>query len=142
MKTPKPPKPTAEGLRHPNSNEYVAWNGDIRKKRSTDRWNGAPEFEDKGFTSRVSSSSGNHLPRKREVINGQYVWVDPMEKEVTHRTIKPAPRSLIVGGHERGRHEPLNNQPTHYSPGYQRPRGAPQSSDLKLRQEGTDGKAR
>ena len=142
MKTPKPPKPTAESLRHPSSNEYVAWNGDIRKKRSTDRWNGSPEMEDKGFTSRgVTSSSGNHQPRKREVVNGQYVFVDPMDSETSTRPLQAPPRSLIVGGHERGRHVPERNLPTHYSPLGPRPPGKPAVSDLTVRKTGTDGRA-
>ena len=48
---PKPPKKSAKDLVHPKADTYVAFNGDVRKKRST-RWNGAPDHEDKGFASR------------------------------------------------------------------------------------------
>ena len=92
-----------EQLNHPNSSTYVAFNGDVRKKGNPDRWNGAPDMEDTGFVSRgVTSSSGNHQPRRREVVNGQYVWVEPMDTEVSGRPQQAPPRSLIVGGHERG----------------------------------------
>ena len=138
----KPPKKTAADLKHPSSNEYVAWNGDVRKKRSTDRWNGAPEMEDKGFTSRgVTSSSSNYQPTRREIVNGEIKFVDPKTKEQTGRSLQKPPTSLAVGGHGRGRHVPERNAPSHYSPGYQRPRGAPATAPLTLRKEGADGSA-
>ena len=138
----KPGKLRKEQLEHPNDSTYVAWNGDVRQKRNPKRFNHAPDMEDTGFVSRgVTSSSGNHMPRKREVVNGELVWVDPMEKEVTHRTYKPAPKSLIVGGHERGRHLAERNLPQHFSPLGPRPAGAPPTSDLTIRKEGTDGTA-
>ena len=120
----KPGKLRKEQLEHPNDSTYVAWNGDVRKKRNKDRWNGAPDMEDTGFTSRgVTSSSGNHQPRKREVINGQLVWVDPMSTEVTGRVPQKPPSSVFVSGHERGRHEPQDNGPTHHRVGGQRSDG-------------------
>ena len=59
----QPPKPLKkEQLEHPNDTTYKAWNGDERKRRS-DRWNGAPSFEDKGFTSRgVTVTEGTRAP--------------------------------------------------------------------------------
>ena len=128
----KPPKKTAADLKHPSSNEYVAWNGDVRKKPS-DRWNGASEMEDKGFTSRgVTSSSGNYQPSRREIVNGEVKFVDPKQKEQTGRALQPPPQSLAVA---RGRHVPERNAPSHYSAGYQRPRGGPPTAPLTLREE-------
>ena len=139
----KPGKLRKEQLQHPNDSTYVAWNGDVRKKPSKDRWNGGSDFEDRGFHSRgVTSSSSNYTPTSREIVNGQIVFVDPKSKEVTGRGLKSPPKSLIVGGHERGRHVPERNLPEHYSPLGPRPAGAPPTSDLTIRETGTDGHAR
>lgn len=59
----RPPKLTKEQLEHPKADTYVAWNGDVRKKRST-RWNGSPDMEDRGFVERglVTVTSKNLDP--------------------------------------------------------------------------------
>ena len=50
MKKPGSPQGATE---HPN-NSTTGLNGDVRQKRSKDRWNGALDMEDKGFTSEVT----------------------------------------------------------------------------------------
>ena len=129
----KPGKLFAKDLQHPKD-QKSAFNGDkIRPQESQ----GASERRaSQGLPQAYSS---NYVSTKKEVRNGVLVDVDPKSTEVTGRALQKPPQSLAVGGHERGRHVPLNNAPTHYSPGYQRPRGAPATSELKLRQEGTDG---
>ena len=72
----------------------------------------------------------NYVSKKAGVVNGEYRLIDPKTTEVTGRSLQKPPTSLAVGGHERGRHVPLNNAPTHYSPGYQRPGGAPPTAPL------------
>ena len=47
----KPPLKKATDLVHPKADTYVAWNGDVRKKRSS-RISGAPDMEDRGFAGR------------------------------------------------------------------------------------------
>ena len=76
---PRPPKKTAEDLEHPSANTYVAWNGDVRQKRSKTRWNGAPDIEDKGFAAR-RAERGQTVDRtpvdesvRRTYFNGQLV---------------------------------------------------------------------
>ena len=51
MKLPKPQPLKPEQLQHPHETTYKAWNGDERKKGSN-RWNGQPDMEDRGFASR------------------------------------------------------------------------------------------
>lgn len=69
MKRPEPRKPA--DLIHPKG-DVKAWNGDTRKARST-RWNGAPDMEDTGFTSRgVTTTEGTRPPSNvRPVTNGK-----------------------------------------------------------------------
>ena len=142
MKPKKPGPIKRSSLEHPKG-MVRAWNGDLRPQRNPDRWNGSSDYEDVGFHSRgVTSSSGNHQSPKTEYINGIPTKVSPTDTEVTGRTIKPAPKSLAVGGHMQGRHEPTNNLPEHYSPWSFRQPGQPEVADLKLRSEGTDGHAR
>ena len=129
----KPGKLFKKDLEHPKD-QKSAFNGDkIRPQES------------QGFMQRRAAQglgeaySSNYVSPKSEVVNGLYQKIDPKSTEVTGRTCQKPPTSLAVGGHERGRHVPERNAPSHYSPGYQRPRGAPQTSELTLRQEGTDG---
>ena len=130
----KPGKLFKKDLEHPKDRKS-AFNGDkIRPKES------------QGFAQRRASQglpeaySSNYVSPKSEVVNGLYQKIDPKSTEVTGRPLQKPPTSLAVGGHERGRHIPTGNAPTHYSPGYQRPRGAPETAPLTLRQEGSDGK--
>ena len=58
----KPNKITPDDLQHPKG-LVKAFNGDMRKPRSKKRWNGAPDYEDGGFTSRsVHTVSPNQPP--------------------------------------------------------------------------------
>ena len=128
-------KLTAKDLQHPKD-KRSAFNGDRIRER-----------ESQGFAERRASQGlpqayeSDNVSMKKEVRNGLYVDVDPATTETTGRAVKAPPRSLAVGGLQRGRHA-VNNPPTHYSPGHQRPRGAPATAPLTLRKEGTDGSAK
>ena len=59
----KPDQIRPEDLEHPKGLQK-AWNGDMRKPRS-DRWNGASDYEDRGFTERrkgLSVTEGTRAP--------------------------------------------------------------------------------
>ena len=115
MKKPGPMKKSQ--LVHPKG-MVRGWNGELRPAPNPERWNGSSDYEDQGFHSRgVHSTSGNHQPRKREVVNGALTWVDPKASETTGRAVKPAPASVVVGGLMQGRHEPTDNAPTHHRVG-------------------------
>ena len=59
----KPDQIRPEDLQHPKGLQK-AWNGDMRKPRSN-RWNGASDYEDSGFTERrkgLSVTEGTRAP--------------------------------------------------------------------------------
>lgn len=122
----KPGKLRKDQLEHPKDSTYVAWNGDVRKKRNPKRWNGSPDMEDTGFTSRGVTSTTAPIKQRDS-------------KETTGRSIQPPPKSLIVGG--LNNHRNPDNIPKEFSPLAPRPAGKPPCSELTLRQSGTDGKA-
>ena len=71
MKKPEPKQPS--DLQHPKG-DYVAWNGDVRRRGST-RWNGAADMEDQGFATRglVTVTYADGAPLKQHPKHKQHI---------------------------------------------------------------------
>ena len=68
MNIPEPLKP--EHLQHPKG-KVKAWNGEMRKPRSN-RFNGEPDMEDRGFTTRgITVTHGSQPPSNVKPARGR-----------------------------------------------------------------------
>lgn len=88
--------------------EYIAWNGEVRKKANPDSFNGDQEWEDQGFHSRgVSITEGTQRPSN----------LQPVKKRstVSRGAIEPTPDGFTYSPWSRPSKEPQRPPEINYT---------------------------